>query len=474
MKRLGYFLSAFLAEGFLAFFRLSFLWGVMGWLLATSSVGQYFTSTMHAHDLQRSARWSGEKLRQAQPVVILIDDTGYDRFFGGQSPLARDRMADLLATIAGNTPAQTRVVLDIDLSPVPAQAAAQQRLEALLLEQPGRWVLPAPKPTDANAAQALQGWREGLCKKGIGFGLPYVPTEFGYPLPTHQYSGGLADAATQVTLPCADPTVEFTQVPMPLQGAMLEGGVVIPFTGDLEQLGQMLQGLAPELVFVGGGWGHLDLFGTPFGERYGVQIHAAAAAAARAGERMVSPVQEMLVIWFFCGVIGALRGLLHNAVDQTRMRDLAHLPGHAFWRDTGRPLVFFTWVFFLVIGFSELLAMVHGATGYWVSTGNVAVFTLCSVLMSWGAGRTAPQFHSGFRHAWRELVLVPIAADWRSVRAAAVAMLGAAPMHVDFPADLTAPSRWELMREGLFSLARLGAETVLPLMSLYYALKEFA
>lgn len=475
MKHLRYFLSAFLAEGFLAFFRLSFLWGAMGWLLATSSVGQYFTSTMHAHDLQRSARWAGDAALHAQPVVVLIDDAGYESFFGGQSPVSRGRMRELLKTISANTPASARVVLDIDLSPVAGQELDQSALEALFLEQPTRWVLPAPKATgDKEAMIALKQWRSNLCAKGVGFGLPYVPTEFGYPLPTYQYADGLAHAATRPHLPCADPQSAFTQVPMPLQGAMLDTGLVIPFAGDLQQLAQMLQAVNPSMVFVGGGWGHLDLLGTPFGERYGVQVHAAAAAAATAGERMATPLQEMLIIWLFCGLIGALRGVFYEAVDQTRMEALSVLPGHGFWRNTGRPIVFFVWVFFLVMGLSELLAMVHGETGYWVSTGNVAVFTLCSVLMSWGAGRSAPQEHSGFGHAWRDLVLAPVVADFRSLRLALQGFMGPVSQTALIPPDIANLTRTEALREGLLALARLGAETVLPLISLVYALKELA
>jgi hypothetical protein len=475
MRHLRYFLSAFLAEGFLAFFRLSFLWGAMGWLLATSSVGQYFTSTMHAHDLLRSAWWAGDTALQAQPVVVLIDDTGYERFFGGKSPVSRGQMRELLKTIAANTPASARVVLDIDLSPVAGQELDQSALEALFLEQPARWVLPAPKATGTKEAMAaLTQWRSNLCAKGVGFGLPYVPTEFGYPLPTHQYADGLAHAATRPHLPCADPQSAFIQVSMPLQGAMLDTGLVIPFSGDLQQLAQMLQAVNASMVFVGGGWGHLDLMGTPFGERYGVQIHAAAAAGAASGERLATPLQEMLIIWLFCGVIGALRGVFYEAVDQTRMETLSRLPGHGFWRNTGRPIVFFVWVFFLVMGFSELLAMIHGETGYWVSTGNVAVFTLCSVLMSWGAGRSAPQEHSGFGHAWRELVLAPVAADFRSLRLALWGLMGPISQSGLVAIGIANLSRAEALREGLLALARLGAETILPLISLVYALKELA
>lgn len=473
MKHLRYFLSAFLAEGVLSFFRLSLLWGALGWLLATSSVGQYFTSTMHAHDLQRSAQWAGESVLRSQPVVVLIDDAGYAKFFGGQSPLSRDRMRELLSAIATSTQESARIALDIDLSPVAAQAGGQEKLEAFLLKTPGRWILPAPKSAIGMADAVEAQWRKGLCDKGIGFGLPYVPTEFGYPLPTHQFAGGLADAATQKELPCADPSAEFTRIPMPLQGAMLESGLVIPFSGDLDQLSQLLKDVNPSLVFVGGGWGHQDIFGTPFGERYGVQVHAAAAAAVRAGESMASPLQEMVWIWLFCGVIGALRGLFFEAVDQSRMQELAVLPGHAFWCNTGRPILFFVWVFFLVIGFSELLAMVHGATGYWVSTGNVAVFTICSVLMSWGAGRARPQSHRGLGHAWEDLVMQPIRADIASVRGALAVGMAQVPGW-SLPEKVAPLNRLEAVREGLFSLARLAAETLLPFVSLIYALKELA
>jgi len=476
MKHLHYFFNAFFSEGFIAFFSLSLFCGALGWLFATSSVGQYFSSTMHAHDLQRSAHWTGSDAVARQPVVVLIDDAGYERFFAGQSPVSRARMQELLETIAAHTPTSSRIALDIDLSPVAAQAFAQADLEAFLLQQPERWVLPATRPAVLGSPQdlALAQWRQRLCARGVGFGLPYVPTEFGYPSATNQYAQGLAHAATQEKLPCADPTQPFVTRSMPLQGAMLNTGVVIPFSGDLQQLAQMLDGLQPSLVFVGGGWGHLDLMGTPFGERYGVQVHAAAAAGVLGQERMATPLQEMVFIWIVCGLIGALRGLFYEAINQERIDELAVLPGHQFWRNTGRPILFFVWVFFLVIGLSEVTAVVHGQTGYWVSSGNVAVFVLCSVLMSWGGGRWAPQRHTGFSHAWRDMVIQPIQADVNSVVRAGRALLGPVPSPSELPRHAAPITRWESLREGLLSVARLATETLLPMASLYYALKELA
>jgi hypothetical protein len=70
------------------------------------------------------------------------------------------------------------------------------------------------------------------------------------------------------------------------------------------------------------------------------------------------------------------------------------------------------------------------------------------------------------------VVVQPIRQDAASVRHALGALSGNRVWH---PPGVAVPlTRWESVREGLLALARLAAETLLPFVSLVYALKELA
>lgn len=472
MKRLfHYFQATFLAEGLLSFLRLSLLWGGLGWLLATSGIGQYFTSTLYAHDLQRSAHWAQERGNIAQPVLILIDDTAYESFFQGRSPVSRSQMRALLQTVAEHTPATTRVVLDIDLSPTPSAPEGQEELDAFLSQHPKRWVLPASQSGLVDVAERERVWRSRLCQAGVGFGLPYVPTEFGYPVVTHQYVNSLAYAAGAAQLPCADPTAPMVRTAMPLQGAALQAGQTLPFSGDLAQLASALDAMAPSAVVIGGAWGQSDVLGTPFGERYGVQVHAAAVAGNMDGERLASSWVELVVIWVFVSFISTLRGFFYEQVDSMDGHPIASLPGHAFFKQTGGPVVFLVCMFLLIMGFSELLAVLHAFTGYWISTASVACFSICTILLTWDMGRIKPVHYPSFAQAWDDVVLRPVKSDVFSLHQAALRLWGR-PATWGRVEPGFALTRWQAVREGGLAFASLLSQTALPLSSLVFGLME--
>lgn len=466
-----YFQTAFLAEGLLAILRSSLLSGGVVGLMAASGTWQYFSSTLSAYDLQRSAAWAGAVDAVRQPVLVMIDDTGYEKFFNAQSPVSRERVLALFRTIAEHTPKTTRIVVDIDVSPAMGQEAQQAELDRYVLQQPDRWVLPAVKSGNAETAQRLRQWRSDLCAKGVGFGLPYVPTEFGYPKITHQYQDGLADAGLQPKLPCADPDGGYIQKPLPLQSTAIKSGVVLPFSGDLEMLGQMLEATTPAVVVLGGAWGQTDIYGTPFGDRFGVQIHAAALAGGLNGNRLAPNAIELLVVWVFVSLISTLLGYLSERVNHFDTTQTSSMAGHAFFRERGKPFLFIVLTFGLLMGLSEVLAIAHVNTGLWISSSKVGCITLGTMLLTWDWGRTMPEQYNGFNHAWSEVVAKPIARDLGSMVQSFKILLGQNQRWIEAGKPV-AISKKKVVFEGVCALVSLLSQTVLPITSLAYAVIE--
>ena len=464
-----YFKSTFLAEGLLAILRSSLLSGGVVCLLSLSGTWQYFASSLAAHDLRRSAAWSEDLDLAKQPVLVMVDDAGYEKFFDAQSPVSRERVLSLFKTIAEHTPKTSRIVVDIDVSPVTGQELEQTLLDAYLLQEPMRWVLPAVKAGNPDTAQKLKAWRFDLCAKGVGFGLPYVPTEFGYPKITHQFENGLADATLQDKLPCADPEARHVQKALPLQGAAIQSGVILPFNGDLSLLAQMLEATSPSVVVLGGAWGQTDIYGTPFADRFGVQIHAAAIAAGLNNERMAPNVAELLVVWIFISLVSTVLGYLSSRVKTPSHHAISSLPGHSFYEERGKPFLFITLTFLLLMGVSEALAIVHVKTGLWISSSEVGCITLGTMLLTWDWGRTMPeQFHS-FRHAWSEVVAKPVARDLDSI-AQSLHILRGIKEHWTTSKKKEPMTKVKALKEGLLSVLSLASQTLLPILSLSYAL----
>lgn len=464
-----YFWSAFLSEGLLTFLRCSLLSGLVVTLMTSSSTWQYLENSLSAYDLLRSSAWVRSVDATKQPAIVMIDDTGYEKFFNAQSPLSRARMLELFKTVVDNTPKTSRILVDIDLSPAAGQEKEQAELDDFLRQHPGRWVLPAVKSWNPQTAEKIKQWKLGLCAQGVGFGLPYVPIEFGYPKMTHQFQDGLADATTQAKLPCADPDMEYVQKPMPLSNVTLKSGLILPFSGDLVALGKMLQATSPPVVVLGGAWGQTDVLGSPFGDRFGVQIHAAAVAGSLNNLSLAPVALELLVVWIFVSLISTLLGSLSKWVDRQDETQTDSMSGHEFFRERGKPFVFIVLTFGLLMGLAEVLAFIHVHTGVWMSSSKVGAITLGTMLLTWDWGRTMPVQFDGLKHTWREVVSKPIGRDCKSLIQSCKILLGGNPNWVEQGRSVAVSKKKVITEAGLVLMSLL-SQTALPLYSLYQAL----
>jgi hypothetical protein len=418
--------------------------------------------------MTRAAAWTSREYPGQLPLVIAIDDTGYEKFFDSKSPVARERVLTLLRTISEHTRPTTRVLIDLDVSPVPGQARAQAELEKFLLRDPGRWVLPAVRSGSREIETELAKWRTTLCASGIDFGLPYIHNEFGYPALMHQYRNSLADAGAQRGV-CADPALPMTQKAMPLQATYLKTGLIFPFSGDLDVLAGMLDAVNPASVVLGGAWGQSDIFATPFGDRFGVQIHAAALAGIPAGEHVAPASVELLLSWTFVSLISTVLFYLSQFLSRHTDATPHFMVGHAFFSLRVRPILMAVTLCAALMGLVELLAVLHAVTGLWVNTAKLVAYMAVWFVIPWNLGRTTPTAFKDWRAAFRGQIVSPLRMDVLSIFQATQVIFRPSRLWMDGDAAL-AVSRPRAMFEGCCALVSLLMQSAVPLASVLYIL----
>ncbi|MDD0840871.1 hypothetical protein PSQ40_20010 [Curvibacter sp. HBC61] len=386
--------------------------------LGQTSAWQYFVSTLHAHEFRQAAQGSTPERVARMPLVIAVDEDGYRDFFQSRSPLPRDRVLALMQAVQAHTPPQTRIAVNLPVAPGALPDPEQAALDAFWLQQPQRWVLPA-WPAEPSVQPGLtQAWREGLCAQGVRFGRPGVPIDFGYPSLSHQFADSQAALLAHDAPHCADPAVPARWQVQPLLPASLEANTVIPFQGDLDLLGQMLDTLAPEAVLIGRMWGPQGLVGTPMGERYEVQVQAAALAGAWSGERMAPPGLAWLAAWGLLSVLWLGMSVLVPWLDRCLRPPSPDMSGHLFLSVRAKPLLIVLCVATCVWAWVALGSAWHAATGYWVSADRACSLVLLSTLLSWNLGRAPVPRYPSPGAAWRHGVWQPVVTAWRSLRAA--------------------------------------------------------
>ena len=461
---------AFIDTLFIHTIRSSLLIGGLVLLLSNTGAWQYFASSMMAHDVKRAAFWDNTAATNPKVVVVAVDDAGYQGYFSAKSPIDRNRVRQLLETVAQHAPNAKRIVVDLDLAPVSGQAPGQLALDELFTRTPGRWVLVAAN-SGASADRATQTqWRAKLCQRGVSFGVASVPVEFGYPRLTHQYQSGLAATALQPAGSCAEPAPDLAQQVMPLSAAMLQNGLVIPFSGDAASLGGVLDAIDPEWVVVGGAWGSTDIFATPFGDRFGVQVHAAALTGALEQQRIAPHIVQLVVAWLLVGFITVFLGSFAFHTSRWFTPANESMVGHAFFVSSVLPLLFVLSVLGLLFALVEGLALLHARTGFWIPSSVVGCMVLAALFFLWNWGRGAAREHDGFKAAWVKVVSQPIKKDLQSLATTwRVLKFGPQPFAWNMGPEVPPVNRSRAAFEGVCALASLTMQTVAPVASVVYA-----
>lgn len=134
--------------------------GTLGWL---DALMLRLSGSVHAQSVQPPGP------NAVPPAVFLIGEDLYEAEFGQRAPLDRHRLAKLFRALPTD-PAQrpATVVVDLDLSPVAGDVAAQEELDRALqhlVASDIRLVLPLPIPVRTTALRQLKiDWMQRLCQ----------------------------------------------------------------------------------------------------------------------------------------------------------------------------------------------------------------------------------------------------------------------------------------------------------------------
>lgn len=495
LKRLaGQLAGQFLHEALTSTLRASLLVGVVATLLSHWGGWRYFQSSFDAHDLRRAAAHATHP--PTAVAVLGIDDAGYERWFGGRSPLDRARLAALLQAVDDALPQARGFLIDLDLAPLADDPA--DPVLAALLRHPGRWVLADPVLRDADDTPLRQAWRARLCAAGVHLGLPLVPTAFGYAEGAWQFAGSLAQVALAVdggqAAPAPSPAPAGgscqawqqaraaaarqadgmpARLAAPLAITTLSQGLVVPFSGEVDDSVQLLAAQPPRWVVIGGMWGPHDRIDTPAGLRYGLMVHAAGLQGGLNGERSVGLAARLTVGWLALSLLAVLLALLQQQMA-TRLGPWASAsgpwPGHTFLAQRLWPGGQLALVLIYLLVLTEALAWWHARTGLWIAAAPAAALVVMRTTLGWGWGQNRVVIHEGLREAWRATVLAPLRRDLQSLRDCWARARAHHRPAAEPPAGLPVPSAWRNAVEALLVLVSLAMQTVLPMAMLMWLL----
>lgn len=254
-------------------------------------------------------------------VVVGIAGSRYTSEYFGQSPLPRCQLLKDLSKLYAQNP--KTVALDFDLSPTiyfqktgtnSQEGKCEAEITTLLGNNAERTILITPFPVEeASFAPAKQQWMQDLCAKGMTFAEPYLNRGWGgvvYDQTISPYS--MANAvASRVASPAAGNEVEHPEASLCDKLKTGKEGAATTINGYLTGQWESPQWLEHEAhpkllnfaaltgntrflgwesgndhgpgdltgkhVFFGAKYGVDDRLPTPIGERYGVDLHAAAA-----------------------------------------------------------------------------------------------------------------------------------------------------------------------------------------------------
>jgi CHASE2 domain-containing sensor protein len=359
-------------------------------------------------------------------VVALIDPETREQRYSERTPLDRCELRDDIRVLYGAQPEV--LAIDIELSPAPELRSRQEEIEcekelyALIKGQDGnvtRTVLMTPtRPLNPRLLQKQCEWQAGMQMSGVLFGRPDLPVTSGMTLEHYddERSFGVAVRRAREKRPLPAQTRELLDslvrectskaeressdhsdrinpllygssicpVPLKVQTAVqkepareegkrartlcLVGGAADAEAALADRLRAAFPDKQPRVVFFGAGYGEDDVFLTPLGWLYGVEIHAAAYLSHfhRIEEKeWMNLTGDLLIAFVFSFFISIFWQQYFRNRLSVRARDRQVAAKH---------------VFFLLVTFSVLLIVacllslwaLRGA-GVWLSPVPIAI-----------------------------------------------------------------------------------------------------
>lgn len=270
-------------------------------------------------------------------AVVEIDDWSFDNAFSRRSPLKRDEIHRILTEIYETRPGL--LVIDLDLAPADATILSEEEeqmereIARLIAAKSGpegtATVLLSPMPVTHRAwSERRQQWRDDLEQSKdarISFGHGGIPERFGmtnrffaddeslYAAASRGagYPGDFSRASSALSRNTGiiDPRVYLTKLD-PVSVTRPKGDEVEALSCRIhrafrEECGKPGPEQSKRIVYFGAAFGEDDLFATPFGRLYGVEVHAAAFATGRESKHWVHALGIAIdfVVGFFLGLL---------------------------------------------------------------------------------------------------------------------------------------------------------------------------
>lgn len=224
-------------------------------------------------------------------ITIIISNIMYEKEFYSISPLNKDKLNILLNKIINKRP--KALVIDLDISPdydfsKSKQTLIDKELYSLLMQNSIdiNIILPFAffSKTQENIVLKKE-WVSNMCKNGVKFGLPSLNSEMGISLQYHDYKNSMSKiASTKNNIICEDINNSLNNLyalsknyyeeyknskQHPINFKNINSHtLVINEIDDLKKYD-----LQNKTIFLGGGYGFGDKYITPYGEKFGVQVH---------------------------------------------------------------------------------------------------------------------------------------------------------------------------------------------------------
>ena len=243
---------------------------------------------------------------------------------------------------------------------------------------------------------------------------------------------------------------------------------MVPFHGNLDELATLVKTINPRYIALGGMWGTGDVLSTPFGDRYGVQLHGAAIDGALKSYRSIPYAFNFLVLWVSISLMTITLSLFKEWLEKLLGHHISELPGHQFLMERIWPLTALTLIFFALIALAEVLAFVFSLTGLQVNTSVVAGSLLTYMIFIWNFGRGNITRQQNAPVTWNNMFISPVKADWYSLRLSTHRLLNKPLATVAQIATYDTLSVGRAIFEAVTSLLSLLLQTVIPTIIMSY------
>ncbi len=315
-----------------------------GWLDAID--GYAFVGIGHLSAIRAEGGASPEHARAA---VVLIDQTTFESRYLERSPLSRCQLLKDLGLIYNQKPNKPDLIaIDLDISPAKwiasekdsptvrylrgkkSEVSCEKELYLLIKNNahqiPTVLMTPFPAATCDQIARVSE-WQKWMVEAGVRFGSAELPITYGLVIKEYDDPNTFADQARKLPAPTLqnenysgdciargpafDPRKSSRKLIDPRQYRRGIDPVLLADPDSAEPFAERLsRALAKQAkshaVFFGAGYGEGDVYLSPLGEVYGVEVHAAAYLSDRIEKREVLAFAIDVGIGFLFGLFIAI------------------------------------------------------------------------------------------------------------------------------------------------------------------------